>query len=164
MDLVLFLVLNSLNNLIKSGYAFKSLNQNRIAPIKIEMDTFCLKWNDFEENRRNFFGKLRNEKHLFDVTLVAGDGYRLKAHKIILSSGSLFFKQIFDENEEKTMLVYIKGMTVDKLNNTIDFIYNGQVDIAQNELEDFLDTANDLKLMGLEMQNQNQTTIQAEFI
>ena len=59
------------------------------------MDKFCLNWNGFDENIREYFKKLRCEQRLFDVTLVTEDGQQLQAHKIILSAGSNFFNDIF---------------------------------------------------------------------
>ena len=50
------------------------------------MDKFCLKWEDFEENIRKSFRKLREDKKLFDVTLATDDGNHIQAHKMILSA------------------------------------------------------------------------------
>ena len=60
------------------------------------METYCLKWNDFEANIRQFFGKLRKEQKLFDVTLVSDDRQHFKAHRVIMSAGSQLFKKLFD--------------------------------------------------------------------
>ena len=58
------------------------------------MDRFCLKWDGFEENIKNSFRKLRDDQRLFDVTLATDDGEHIQAHKIILSAGSIFFRNI----------------------------------------------------------------------
>ena len=49
-------------------------------------------WDEFETNLRNTFAGLRRGEDFFDVTLVTGDGKQIKAHKIVLSSSSNFFR------------------------------------------------------------------------
>jgi len=118
------------------------------------MESYCLQWNHFETNIRKFFGKLRCDKHLCDVTLVSEDGQYVKAHKIILSAGSTFFTEIFEKNEDKNILIYLKGIKGKELKHVIDFLYDGQVNVAQNDLDDFFTVANEVKLMGLETNNE----------
>ena len=53
-----------------------------------DMD-YNLKYADFQSNIAISFHKLRNDKHLADVTLVMKDDIQVRAHKIILSLGSI---------------------------------------------------------------------------
>ena len=116
------------------------------------MDKFRLNWNGFDENIREYFKKLRCEQRLFDVTLVTEDGQQLQAHKIILSAGSNFFNDIFmsSNHSNMNMLVYLKGITSGKLEPVIDFIYNGEVFIIQEQIELFIETGKELQVKGLE--------------
>merc|ERR1719427_217712 len=114
------------------------------------MDKFCLNWNAFEANIREYFKKLREDQILFDVTLVTDDGHHLKAHKLILSAGSHFFRDICERSNNKDMLVYLKGISSDKLEPVIDFIYNGETFVTQEDLKEFIETGKDLKVKGLE--------------
>ena len=57
---------------------------------KINMEKFCLKWNDFETNIRTSFRELREDQDYFDVTLATDDGHTIDAHRIILIAGSNF--------------------------------------------------------------------------
>ena len=75
------------------------------------MDKFCLNWNGYDANIREYFKKLREDQRLFDVTLVTDDGQHIQAHKIILSAGSNFFSDIFVKSNHSNMLVYLKGIT-----------------------------------------------------
>jgi hypothetical protein len=70
------------------------------------MDKFCLKWNEFEVNIRESFKTLREEQRFFDVTLATDDGHQIQAHKMILSAGSHFFREIFMKNNHSNMLIY----------------------------------------------------------
>merc|ERR1711888_252956 len=109
-----------------------------------------LKWDAFEENIRNYFRKLREDQRLFDVTLATDDGQHIQAHKVILSTGSHFFSDIFQKSNHTNMLVYLKGISSEKLEEVLDFIYNGEVSIGQEEIKVFIETAKELQVKGLE--------------
>merc|ERR1712179_55178 len=114
------------------------------------LDKFCLNWNGYDANIKESFRKLREGQGLFDVTLVTDDGQEIQAHKIILSAGSNFFSDIFIKNNHSNMLVYLKGISRDKVEPVIDFIYTGEVFIAQDKLKVFIETGKDLQIKGLE--------------
>ena len=59
-----------------------------------DQQQFCLRWNDFQTNMVASFKHLRDEKSFTDVTL-ACDGQSCKAHKMILSACSPYFKVYF---------------------------------------------------------------------
>ena len=113
-------------------------------------EKFCLKWNDFHSNASKSFGLLRNEKYLFDVTLVSDDNKQVSAHKLVLSACSEYFKNIFRNNSEhQHPLLCLYGITSNDLTNVLDYIYDGEVKILQEELDRFLVIAQKLKLEGL---------------
>ena len=112
-------------------------------------EKFCLKWNDFYENIREYFRILRKDQRLFDVTLATEDGHQIQAHKIILSAGSHFFSDIFLKNNHTNMLIYLKGISSAELEHVTDFIYNGEASITQEEMNNFLETGKELKVKGL---------------
>ena len=74
------------------------------------MDKFCLNWSAFDANIRECFRQLRENQRLFDVTLVTDDGQHMQAHKVVLSAGSNFFRNIFMKGNHSNMLVYLKGI------------------------------------------------------
>ena len=55
-------------------------------------EKLCLKWNDYQENVVSTLSELRAEEDFFDVTL-ACDGEQVRAHKLVLSCCSLFFRR-----------------------------------------------------------------------
>ena len=113
------------------------------------MDKFCLKWNEFDTNIREYFKKLRKEHSLFDVTLATDDGRKLQAHKVILSAGSDFFNEIFTTNIHTNIVIYLKGISSVDLSHIADFMYNGEASVSQEELTSFLETGKELKVKGL---------------
>ena len=112
-------------------------------------DKFCLKWNDFQENIRTSFGELRGDKDFADVTLACEDG-ELEGHKVILSSCSPFFKRLLKRTKKQQHpLIYMRGLKASQLTSVVDFIYHGEVNIHQEDLEGFLLLAEELELKGL---------------
>ena len=91
------------------------------------MEKFCLKWNNFEFNIREYFKNLKKGQTLFDVTLATEDGEEIKAHKIVLSAGSDFFSDIFMRNNHPTnMYIFLKGVSRSQLEHVTDFLYCGE--------------------------------------
>ena len=119
-------------------------------------EKFCLRWNDFERNVSQSFTKLRQESNLFDVTLVSDDKNQVKAHKLVLSACSDFFKNIFYSNTHSHPLIYLDGVGASELNLVLDYIYEGEVQIYQETLDRFLEIAKKLKLDGLMATDDNQ--------
>lgn len=57
-------------------------------------DHFCLKWNNYTLNMVTELDSLRNSEDLVDVTLSC-DGQLFKAHKVVLSMCSSYFRNVF---------------------------------------------------------------------
>ena len=117
-------------------------------------EKFCLKWNDFESNVSKSFSLLRNEEYLHDVTLVCDDNSQVSAHKLVLSACSEYFKTIFKNNSHPSPLICLEGVSSPDLRNILDYIYNGEANIFQENLEEFLSLAQRLKISGL-LQSEN---------
>ena len=122
----------------------------------MESEKFCLRWNDFETNISNAFRELREEKDFFDVTLACDDS-QIKAHKVILSACSPFFRNILRRNPHQHPLLYLKGVKYKELLSVLNFMYMGEVNVAQEELNSFLSVAEDLKVKGLTQGNQGES-------
>ena len=113
------------------------------------MEKFCLKWNDFQSSVTTSIRKVRNEEDLCDVTLVSDDEVMTKAHKLVLSSSSSFFKHILWKNPHQHPLLYLSGINSTDLNFVLDYIYQGEVQLFQEQLDNFLNVAKILKIDGL---------------
>ena len=103
------------------------------------MDKFCLKWNDFEPNVTRSFRKLRHEEDFSDVTLVGDDFKPMSAHKVVLSSCSEYFKNVLHNSQKQSQPVLcLEGLRNADLTNILDYIYNGELNIYQEDLDRFL--------------------------
>jgi len=111
-------------------------------------EKFCLRWNDFETNISVAFRELREEKDFFDVTLACDDS-QIQAHKVILSACSPFFRNVLRRNPHQHPLLYLKGVKYKELLAVLNFMYQGEVNVAQEELNSFLAVAEELRVKGL---------------
>jgi len=115
-------------------------------------EKFCLRWNDFETNISVAFRELREEKDFFDVTLACDDS-QIQAHKVILSACSPFFRNVLRRNPHQHPLLYLKGVKYKDILSVLNFMYMGEVNVAQEELNTFLSVAEDLRVKGLTQNN-----------
>merc|ERR1711936_315913 len=120
-------------------------------------EKFCLRWNDFERNISGALKEIREDKDFFDVTLACDDD-QIQAHKVIISACSQFFRNILRRNSHQHPLLYLKGVRFTDLQSVLNFMYHGEVNIAQEDLNSFLSVAEDLRVKGL-TQNQADQNI-----
>jgi len=120
-------------------------------------EKFCLRWNDFETNISSAFRELREEKDFFDVTLACDDS-QVQAHKVILSACSPFFRNVLRRNPHQHPLLYLKGVKYKELLSVLNFMYMGEVNVAQEELNSFLAVAEDLRVKGLTQNNASDSS------
>ena len=112
-------------------------------------EKYSLKWDQFYNNISSTFTDLRAVSDFSDVTLASEDGHFIEAHKIILSSGSIFFRNLLKLKVHSTPLIFMRGLKGSDLNCIVDFLYNGEVKIHQEDLENFLQISEELQLKGL---------------
>jgi len=117
---------------------------------------FCLRWNDFESNISRAFQAIREEKDFFDVTIACEDE-QVQAHKVILSACSPFFKKILRKNPHQNPLLFLKGVKYAEIVSILNFMYHGEVNVTQDDLNGFLAVAEELKVKGLTQNDQNNS-------
>ena len=86
---------------------------------------------------------------MFDVTLVSDDEQHIAAHKLVLSASSEFFKNIIKKAKHSNPMIYLSGFKSKDLYLVMDYIYQGEVQILQTDLDGFLNVAQQLKIEGL---------------
>ena len=124
---------------------------------KIMEEKFSLKWDHFHSNASKSFSVLRNADYLHDVTLVSDDHKQMSAHKLVLSACSEYFKDIFKNNDKNLHpLLCLEGTTSRDLQNILDYVYNGEAQVYQDNLDRFLEMAQRFKLQGLLTENRGE--------
>ena len=127
-------------------------------------EKFFLKWNDFHSNVSKSFGIFRNEEYLHDVTLVSDDHNKVPAHRLVLSACSAYFRDIFKNNNHAHPLLCLDLISSEDLKNVMDYIYNGEVQIYQENLDKFLAVAQRLKLEGLIGDNNTMEELDNQYV
>ena len=109
-----------------------------------------LKWNKYERNITKGINSLRNVDDFYDVTLVGDDLEQVTAHRLVLSASSEYFKKILQNNKGSNHpILCLEGLYHSDINNIMDFIYNGQLELPQDEVKRYLHIAQRLKLFGI---------------
>ncbi|XP_065562078.1 protein bric-a-brac 1-like isoform X2 [Artemia franciscana] len=117
----------------------------------------CLKWNNYQSNLANVFDQLLQSETFVDVTLAA-EGQSIKAHKLVLSACSPYFQILFNENPCPHPIIILKDTKYDDLKAVVEYMYKGEISVAQNELNSLLKVADSLRIRGLsEMETSSPT-------
>ena len=114
-----------------------------------EYGKFFLKWDNFGKNIANSFHTLRDDPDFSDVTLVCEEDRQIEAHRVILSGSSPFFNAVLKRNNHSHPMIYMRGLKFKDLTAIVDFIYQGEVSIHQEDLDGFLALSGELQLKGL---------------
>lgn len=109
---------------------------------------FSLKWTNYTSHITNAFDSLRSKEDFCDVTLSC-EGRKIRAHKVLLSACSTYFKEIFKENPCQHPVIIFKNVKYDDLFAIVVYMYQGEVNIEQEALPSFLQTAEMLTVQGL---------------
>ena len=112
-------------------------------------EKLCLQWNDFKENITSSFRELREDRDFTDVTLACEDGSQIEAHRVVLASSSPFFMELLKKNRHQHPLLYMRGLRSENLLAMVDFLYHGEANVCQENLDSFLALAEELELKGL---------------
>ena len=92
---------------------------------------------------------MREDNDFADVTLACEDGQQVEVHKVILAASSPFFQKLLGRNKHPHPLIYMRGMKSDDLLAIVDFLYGGEANVFQENLDSFLAIAEELQLKGL---------------
>jgi len=120
-----------------------------------QIQKFCLSWKDFNVIYNKQFEELRNSEDFFDITLACEDN-QVNAHKLVLSAASDFFKDILRKFKHDHALVYLTDVRFCDLQAILDFIYTGETEVAEDNLESLLTTAGKLRIKGLTESQSNK--------
>ncbi|XP_044262671.1 protein tramtrack, beta isoform-like isoform X37 [Tribolium madens] len=111
-------------------------------------EQFSLCWDNFHKNMSSGMNSLLENEDLVDVTL-AVEGKYLKAHKMVLSVCSPYFRELFKVNPCKHPIVFMKDVSYIAMSDLLQFMYQGEVQVSQENLTTFIKTAEALQIKGL---------------
>ena len=112
------------------------------------VNSFLLNWDQHQINSTLALRNIWEEEEFLDVTLACDDD-QIAAHKVVLSSASPFFRNILKRNPHSHPLLYIKGATKKNMQGLLNFMYSGEAQVHQEDINEFMALANSLDIKGL---------------
>ena len=100
-------------------------------------------------NVLNSFKTLHCSELFTDFTLLSDDNKQIHAHKLILSAGSLYFRDILSDESHEQPMLRLQDVSYENLDRIIEYLYVGEVSVPQSSLQKFLRIANKLMCFGL---------------
>nr|XP_044250461.1 protein bric-a-brac 2-like [Drosophila takahashii] len=109
---------------------------------------FCLRWNNYQSNLTNVFDELLQSESFVDVTLSC-EGHSIKAHKMVLSACSPYFQALFYDNPCQHPIIIMRDVSWSDLKALVEFMYKGEINVCQDQINPLLKVAETLKIRGL---------------
>ena len=93
----------------------------------------------------------RKQDYLCDITLVSKDNIELKAHRNVLSAASPFFYKLLqsDMKENREGIIRLEEISGSVMEDVLEFIYTGTVEVTQENAEELIATGNYLIIPSL---------------
>jgi len=115
----------------------------------MEAQQFHLKWNNHSLNTLSSFQHLLDTNCLVDVSLTCASGKIVPAHRMVLAACSDYFYTLFKDLPEKHPVIVFKDASEQILQDLLEFMYRGEVEVDESNLSDFLKFADTLQVKGL---------------
>lgn len=122
--------------------------RRKIVPPSGEGQQFCLRWNNYQSNLTNVFDELLQSESFVDVTLSC-EGHSIKAHKMVLSACSPYFQALFYDNPCQHPIIIMRDVSWSDLKALVEFMYKGEINVCQDQINPLLKVAETLKIRGL---------------
>ncbi|KAK2717425.1 hypothetical protein QYM36_006270, partial [Artemia franciscana] len=118
------------------------------APVPSSED-FVLKWNNHRQNFVHVVEELWRQDIFTDVVLCS-EGRIFPAHRVILSACSAYFYETLSKvAEHQYPVIFLNGVSSEELAAILKFVYNGEVVVSKDCMQDFFRTAEMLQIKGL---------------
>ncbi|XP_046486472.1 uncharacterized protein [Neodiprion pinetum] len=117
---------------------------------------YCLRWNNHRSNLLTVFDELLQNEAFTDVTLAVDGGASVKCHRMVLAACSSYFQTLFIDLPCKHPVVVLKDVKYIEIKAILEYMYRGEVNVAQEQLGGLLKVAEALKVKGLVEENGSQ--------
>jgi hypothetical protein len=91
------------------------------------------------------------------VTL-ACDGKFYPVHKLVLSTCSEYFEQMFEQTQCKHPVIVLKDIRSEELESLLSYMYVGEVNVVQEKLSGLIKAAECLRIKGLAVPDEEPAT------
>ncbi|XP_018023158.1 protein tramtrack, beta isoform isoform X30 [Hyalella azteca] len=116
-----------------------------------------LKWNNHRSTFFYVLSNVRKKECYTDVTL-ACDGKFYPVHKLVLSTCSEYFEQMFEQTQCKHPVIVLKDIRSEELESLLSYMYVGEVNVVQEKLSGLIKAAECLRIKGLAVPDEEPAT------
>lgn len=113
-----------------------------------EQGQYNLRWPNHQNEILLAFDALLQTKTLVDVTLVCSNT-SIRAHKVVLSACSPFFRNVFAENPCKHPVIVLKDFPGWVVQGVVDFMYRGEIRVPEKHVKTLIQAGESLQIRGL---------------
>ena len=117
----------------------------------------CLKWKHHITTFNKHLDKLfLNEKYSDSTILCGGEIYPV--HQMVLTSCSKYFETVFDQclKLNKHPFIVIKDVDSKYMEAILNYMYKGEVNVPQDDLDELLEVADSFKIQGLSVEEKRK--------
>nr|XP_045598532.1 zinc finger protein 358-like isoform X19 [Procambarus clarkii] len=125
----------------------------------MEDGLLSLKWNNHKSTFFHILSEVRG-KHTYTDATLACEGKFFPVHKLVMSTCSDYFAEIFEKTPCKNPVVVLKDIKKSDLEALLDYMYIGEVDVRQSELAGLIKAAECLRIKGLAVPDEDPTKAQ----
>ncbi|KAK4300501.1 hypothetical protein Pmani_027284 [Petrolisthes manimaculis] len=125
----------------------------------MEDGLLSLKWNNHRSTFFHILSEVRG-KHTYTDATLACEGKFFPVHKLVMSTCSDYFAEIFEKTPCKNPVVVLKDIKKSDLEALLDYMYIGEVDVRQSELAGLIKAAECLRIKGLAVPDEDPTKAQ----
>lgn len=125
----------------------------------MEDGLLSLKWNNHKSTFFHILSEVRG-KHTYTDATLACEGKFYPVHKLVMSTCSDYFAEIFEKTPCKNPVVVLKDIKKTDLDALLDYMYIGEVDVRQSELAGLIKAAECLRIKGLAVPDEDPTKAQ----
>merc|ERR1712203_335924 len=128
------------------------------------MEKYTLAWDSHSANLNREIQDLRIESDFFNVSLgcsddISGRVIAVDAHKVVISAYSPILKSILLHDKRPNIFIYLQDMNIKILSSLLDFMYQGEVSVLQDDLKYFLRAAEKLRIKGIIGDDNSKSTL-----
>ena len=120
-------------------------------------ELLTLSSNDFGKKCHEAFLGWWQNKDFADVTLATSDDCQISVHRVVLASSSQLFRSLLLKNPHPHPIVYLQGVSMKQLKPLLEYIYRGECNMQQENLDEFLNTGKYLLVTGLTQDSDEKT-------
>ncbi|XP_052754733.1 modifier of mdg4-like [Galleria mellonella] len=115
----------------------------------MEQTKFTLSWDAYQKSFCAGLGSLQQNEEFVDMTLAA-DGHHVKVHQLVLSVVSPYLKALITSINCPHPVVFLNKISYKTLCYILEYVYTGEVVVAEEDINDLVEAAQALKIKGLE--------------